>query len=174
MRITIGALLVGTLVLSSCGGWRDSRINPGNWFGQSRDSRVEATADENLNPLIPQEEDRVNLIGSRKDAEQVDNSLPIARIKDMRIERTSVGAILTVEGEAARNGAYKAELVPSEIQEAGRLEYTFRVTYPKSATYRGTEATRTIRAAVSLSNQDLAGVRTIRVVGKENARESRR
>ncbi|TNJ40171.1 hypothetical protein [Phaeobacter sp. B1627] len=173
MRITLGALLIGTLVLSSCGGWRESRVNPTNWFGQSRDARVEQTVDENLNPLIPQEdEQRANLLG-RRDAPE-DRSLPIARIVDLRIERTTVGAIVTAVGEAARNGAYEAHLVPAETQEPGRLEYTFRVTYPKSATYSGTAATRTIRAAVSLSNQDLAGVRVIRIVGAENARESRR
>jgi len=171
MRITLGALLIGTLALSSCGGWRDSRVNPTNWFGNSREAPIET--DANLNPLIPQEEERVSLLG-RGDDEEVDNSLPIAVIKDMRIERTSVGAILTVEGEAARNGAYDAQLVPSITQEPGRLEYTFRVNYPKNATYRGTPATRTIRAAVSLSNQDLAGVRVLRVIGKENARETRR
>ena len=173
MRITFGALLIGTLVLSSCGGWRDSRINPTNWFGKSRESRVEASVDENLNPLIPQEEDRANLLGSR-DEVQEDRSLPIALIKDMSISRTPTGAIVTVVGEAARNGAYDAVLVPTEAQDPGELEYTFRVTYPEKATYRGTEATRTIRAAVSLSNQDLRGVHRIRVVGKENARESRR
>ena len=99
MRITIGALLISTLVLSSCGGWRDSRVNPTNWFGKSRETT--STVDENLNPLIPQEEEKTNLLG-RKDDKAEDRSLPIAVIKDMRIERTSVGAILTVEGEAAR------------------------------------------------------------------------
>ncbi|OIQ30216.1 MAG: hypothetical protein BM562_10350 [Alphaproteobacteria bacterium MedPE-SWcel] len=173
MRITLGALLIGTLVLSSCGGWRESRVNPGNWFGQSREARAEPIVDESLNPLIPQEnKERANLLGRRDEPE--DRSLPIAKIMDLRIERTPVGAIVTVVGEAARNGAYDASLVPAETQDAGRLEYTFRVTYPKSATYSGTAATRTIRAAVSLSNQDLAGVRVIRVVGAENARESRR
>ena len=171
MRITIGALMISTLVLSSCGGWRDSRVNPTNWFGKSRETTN--TVDENLNPLIPQEEEKTNLLG-RKDDKAEDRSLPIAVIKDMRIERTSVGAILTVEGEAARNGAFDANLVPADPQEPGQLEYTFRVTYPKKATYQGTVATRTIRAAVSLSNQDLAGVRVLRVVGKENARETRR
>jgi len=171
MRITLSALLISTLVLSSCGGWRDSRINPTNWFGQSREA--EAPAAENLNPLIPQEEEKANLLGSRNDKEE-DRSLPIALIKEMRIERTSVGGILTVEGEAARNGAFNAELVPTDPQEPGQLEYTFRVTYPKAATYQGTVATRTIRAAVSLSEQDLTGIRVLRVVGKENAREIRR
>ena len=55
MRITIGALMISTLVLSSCGGWRDSRVNPTNWFGTSRETTN--TLDENLNPLIPQEEE---------------------------------------------------------------------------------------------------------------------
>ncbi len=173
MRITLGALLIGTLVLSSCGGWRDSRVNPTNWFGNSREARNAAVVEENLNPLIPREkEERVNLLGRDDDPE--DRSLPIATIVDLNIERTPIGAIVTAVGQATRNGAYEAKLVPAEVQEPGRLEYTFRVTYPERATYRGTEATRTIRAAVSLTNQDLAGVRVLRVVGADNARESRR
>ena len=91
MRITIGALMISTLVLSSCGGWRDSRVNPTNWFGKSRETTN--TVDENLNPLIPQEEEKTNLLG-RKDDKAEDRSLPIAVIKDMRIERTAIFPIL--------------------------------------------------------------------------------
>ncbi len=172
MRITLGAFLVGTLVLSSCGGWRDSRVNPTNWFGKSREARIAAPV-ETVNPLIPQDEDRVNLLGD--DAEDaVDRSVPIAVIRDMEISRTPIGAIVTVTGEATRNGAYGAKLVASEVQPDGVLEYTFRVTYPARATYPGTEATRAVRAAVTLTHQDLVGVRSIRVIGRDNARESRR
>lgn len=170
MRITLGALLVGTLVLSSCGGWRDSRINPTNWFGKSRETEVVV---ENANPLIPQQEDKVNLLG-KKDDENAAPEFPIAVIKDLSIARTATGAIITATGEASRNGAYDATLVPAEVQQPGVLEFSFRVSYPAKATLAGTSATRTIVAAVSLSNQDLAGIRTVRVVGKENARESRR
>ncbi|KUP92708.1 hypothetical protein [Tritonibacter horizontis] len=173
MRITLGALLIGTLVLSSCGGWRDSRVNPTNWFGNSREAAGSKVEAPNPNPLIPDtDKDRVNLLG--RDDDTVDHSQPIATIVDIDIQRTPIGAIVTAVGQATRNGAYEAALVASDPQEPGRLEFTFRVTYPDKATYRGTEATRTIRAAVSLTNQDLAGVRVIRVVGETNARESRR
>lgn len=170
MRITLGALLVSTLVLSSCGGWRDSRINPTNWFGKSREAEVVV---ENTNPLIPVEDQKVDLLGKKDDAD-ASPDFPIVIIKDLTIARTTTGAIVTATGEAARDGAYNAELIASDPQPEGVLEYSFRVSYPAKATLPGTPATRTIVAAVSLSNQDLAGIRLIRVVGKENARESRR
>ncbi|WP_420002656.1 hypothetical protein [Arenibacterium sp. LLYu02] len=172
MRITLGALLVGTLVLSSCGGWRDSRINPTNWFGKSRESRFETPA-ENVNPLLPQEEEKLNL-GGKPDDENAAPDFTIVQIKDLSIARTATGAIVTATGEAARDGGYNAQLIATDPQPEGVLEYTFRLSYPAKATLAGTPVTRSIVAAVSLTNQDLAGVRLIRVVGQENARESRR
>ena len=51
MRKTLPLLLAATLVLTACAGIRDSRVNPFNWFGQSRSERIEPAA--NTNPLIP-------------------------------------------------------------------------------------------------------------------------
>lgn len=172
-HLAFTALLLGGLTLSACGSWSGSRLKPGNWF--DRDStEVEPAAD--FNPLIPVEEDRARIrIGRSSDDEETeDRSVPITRIAALRVDRTPTGAIVLATGEAFRLGAYEAALVPVESSSEAELAYTFRVTYPTAPSYRGTEATRTIRAAVSLSEADLRNIRSIRVIGEENAREVRR
>ena len=99
---------------------------------------------------------------------------PITEIADLRIDRTTTGAIVVATGIAKRQGAYDAKLVPVETETGATLTYTFEVAYPEAATYKGNEATRTIRAAVNLTQQELRSVTTIRVEGETNARESRR
>jgi hypothetical protein len=97
----------------------------------------------------------------------------------MRVERTPTGAIVYATGIAARQGAYGVELRLDEADRDERtkdatLDFTFRAIYPGYRTPVGSDRTRTLRAAVSLSRQQLAGVRSIRVVAEQNARESRR
>ncbi|MAY86810.1 hypothetical protein [Arenibacterium halophilum] len=170
MRRSILVFLVATLALSSCG-WRDSRINPRNWFGNSREVRT-ATVVEPTNPLIP----RRSSILER--APQADLSEPIATVTEMRIEPTNSGAILYASGVARRQGAYQARLVPANSElipdEDGVLSFSFRVVYPQGATPTGSEHSRTVHEAFSLSHQALRGIRTIRVEAAQNARESRR
>lgn len=172
-RHAIGALLLGSLTLSACGGWRDSRVNPRNWFGSSEETAV-ATPEEYVNPLIPVEEERARIRVGRKEKDVEIPAEPITEIADLRIDRTTSGAIVVATGVAKRQGAFEAKLVPVEDAEGSTLTYTFEVSYPEEPTYKGNAATRTIRAAVNLSNQDLRGVTTIRVEGETNARESRR
>lgn len=172
-RCALGALLIGTLTLSACGGLRDSRVNPLNWFGGSEETEV--ALPEDYNPLIPEEEDRGTIIfGGNRDEQQEDRSVAITRINGLQIDRTNSGAIIVATGEAKRLGAYDAALVRDADSAPGTLSYVFRVTYPENPTFVGSEATRTIRAAASISRQELNAVRTIRVEGQENARESRR
>ena len=174
MRHPILALLVSSLVLSSCGGWSNSRLNPTNWFGGSQESSIDPSTVEGFNPLIPDEDEEDEGMFSRP--EEVDTSVLIAQISAMRIERTPTGAIIYAEGLATREGAFDADLVAQtdDVPENGVLVYEFRVNYPESATRIGTQATRTIRAAETVSNALLRDARTIRVIAEQNARESRR
>lgn len=171
MHKSLTVLLMAGFVLTSCG-WSDSGVNPKNWFGSSKEVPADAEAVE-INPLIPQKR---NSILSKKEV-PVDIGVPIAQIAQLRIERTSSGAIIHATGIGAREGAYNARLVPDdpdEIAENGILSYTLRVYYPASTTALGTERTRRVDVARSLSNQTMDGVRSIRVSGTDNARESRR
>ena len=171
-RHAIGALLIGTLTLSACGGWRDSRANPRNWFGGSEEAIAEPV--EYVNPLIPVEEERTRIRVGRSEEDVEITTEPITEITDLRIDRTTTGAIVVATGLAKRQGAYNARLVPVEESASETLSFVFEVAYPEAPTYKGNEATRTIRAATHLTIQDLRRVNKIRVEGATNARESRR
>lgn len=172
MNKPIAVLLIAGLTVSACGGWRDSRVNPTNWFGGSTSAPVETTTSASANPLIP--ESRRGIFARPEDE---DRSIPITKVTEMQIDPTTTGAIIQVVGVANRQGAFDAELrlTPAEDDaDKGVLTYTFFVTYPEKPTPQGAERTRTIRQAISLSRQDLQNVRVIRVIGQENVRESRR
>ena len=168
MRKPLSLLLAGAILLAGCGGWRDSRINPSNWFGSSE--VAEAPVDADVNPLIPEKTG----LGVFDKPEAEDRTVLVAEVSELRIERTPVGAIIYATGVAARQGAFDVELRPVENDDPSVLEYDFRVVYPEDATPVGTVFTRTLRAARSHTKQDLSGVRLIRVNGETNARESRR
>jgi hypothetical protein len=170
MRIPILLTLLASLVLASCG-WRDSRVNPRNWFGNSRDVPVETVAEEEVNPLIPT---RRSILERNTGP---DASVPIGTITELRIEPTPSGAIVYASGIADRQGAFRARLVPDTDDLSavdGVLGFTLRVEYPRDATPVGSEFSRTVHEAYTLSSQTLAQVRTIRVSGERNAKESRR
>ena len=169
MRKPLMLLLTASLFLSACG-WRDARINPRNWFGKGRAVAVE-TDGKAVNPLIPKRS------ALRRRREPKDTSVAIAALTELRINPTPTGAIILATGIAERQGAFNAELRPDESnKDAGTdtLSYTFRVTYPRVRTPLGSEHTRTISVAQSLSNQDLRNIRLIRVNGATGAIESRR
>jgi len=168
MRKPLILLLTASLFLTACG-WRDARINPLNWFGNSRAVTVETG--QKSNPLIP----RRSALRSRR--EPVDNSIAIAAVTELRIDRTTTGAILLVTGIANRQGAFSAELRADDSNDDegnDTLSYTFRVTYPNAPTTVGSEFSRTITVAQSLSNFELRNIRLIRINGVAGAIESRR
>ncbi|MCB4454380.1 hypothetical protein [Leisingera sp. McT4-56] len=168
MHKPLALTLACALVLSACG-WRDSRLNPTNWFGSS--APVEAAATENGNPLMPQESNARGIFAKKPPK---DKSVLISQVSGLQIERTTSGAIIHATGIAARQGAFKVELRRAEQSEEGVLAYDFRIVYPDEPTITGSEFSRTLHAARTLSNQDLQEIRVVRVNGAENARESRR
>ena len=173
MQKSFTLLMVATLTLSACNSWRESRVNPSNWFGSSTPAPTQVSAGD-ANALVPQEREGSGLF-SRPDA--VDTSVPIARIDELRIDPTPAGAIIYAVGTAARQGAYDARLVrveSEENQKNGILEYTFRVAYPTYATNQGTVRSRMVSDATNVSKNDLQGIRLVRVIGQQNALESRR
>ena len=174
MRKSIAVLLVTGLTLTACSSWRDSRVNPGNWFGSSEGTEVpvEQTATQD-NPLIPTG-DRVTLFNRSKNSEEIDLSVAVASVTELSIEKTPTGAILYATGLASRQGAYGVRLKRNEDTESDTLDYSFRALYPADPSPVGSDFSRTLRVAVSLTHQDLAGVRLIRVSGAENSRETRR
>lgn len=173
MQKPLSILVVAVLTLSACNSWRESRVNPSNWFGSSTPAPVETTEND-ANALIPKQSEGSGLF-ARRDEE--DTSVPIAKIDELRIDPTPIGAIVYVSGTAQRQGAYNAQLVriiSEENQKNGILEYAFRVNYPVAQTPQGSERTRMVSDAVNVSAQDLQSIRLVRVVGQQNALESRR
>lgn len=159
----IVALCLACLVLAGCA----SRFNPFNWFGGSREV---ASSSEAVNPLIPERS------GISRPEEVYAGEL-IAQITDLRIERTRSGGIVLAEGLAARQGPFAVQLTPATEDDTpvdGVLTYSFDIVYPEYQTRVGPERTRRVTAARSLSNETLAGVSVIRVLGAQNAREVRR
>ena len=159
-------LTLVAMVLAGC----NSRLNPLNWFGNSRE--VAVTEDTDVNPLVPRER---RSVFARPD--YVYPGEPIQTVTELRIERTRSGAIILVEGVASRQGPYEVQLTPANVDDEpvdGVLTYTFDVIYPPFNTAVGSEATRRVTVARSISNQTLAETRVVRVVGASNARETRR
>ncbi|HBS49553.1 MAG TPA: hypothetical protein DEA05_05430 [Rhodobacteraceae bacterium] len=171
MRNPLSVLLVAGLILSGCG-FGESRFNPVNWFGGSEP--VEAEAAGEVNPLIPSSGAR----GMFARPDPVDRSVPVPVVTELAVERIPTGAIVRATGTAARLGPYGAwlrrETSEEEAAAEGVIEFSFRVTYPNKDTPVGTEHARRVVVAESLSTGDLEGVRVIRVLGAQNALESRR
>ena len=169
MHKPLSLLLAASLVLAGCGGWGTSRVNPMNWFGRAQPAATGSTGE--TNPLMPTS----SKMFARPEAE--DKSLPIARVTELRIEQTTTGAIVYAQGVAGRQGPYKTELRPVSTADETRdgiLVLSFRVVYPPYETPSGSELSRTVHEAHTLSGQDLRAARLIRVTARDNALESRR
>jgi hypothetical protein len=172
MRKTFSALLVSTLVLSGCATVRDSRANPFNWFGSARSEATAQTV--NTNPLIPQSS---GLFSSSRAEQATYKGRPFDQVTDLTIERVPGGALIRATGLAARQGIYEVQLTPAnedELPVDGVLTYRLEGVEPERNTAVGAIPTREVTAGRKLTDQMLAGVRTIRVEGQRNALTSRR
>lgn len=173
MRKSIAVLLASGLMLTGCSGWQASRVNPSNWFGgsQATETAVDANA-EPVNALLPESSGAG--IFSRPDASTEDQSVAVASVTELKVEKTPSGAIIYATGLASRQGAYGVWLRLNPDADSNTLDYSFRALYPEYQTPVGSETSRTLRVAVSLTHQDLAGVKLVRVSSDSNARETRR
>lgn len=167
MRRPLVALLVLSTTLTACGSIRESRVNPFNWFGASREARtVEAPAQ--TNPLIPQ-----RTRSALRRPEPVFQGQALDQVTTLEVERVSDGAIVRVEGIAQRADAYDITLVPVPTERTGELHFALQAQFPE-LTNRTIRLPRPVVVATHLTEQELVGVRTIRVSAARNARETRR
>jgi hypothetical protein len=146
LRATLALALI--LSLAACG----TRLNPFNWFGGDREERI-AVAEPVAEP---------------GDARQL-----VAEVVELSVDPTAQGAIVRAMGRPPVQGFWEAELV-EVAREAGSITYEFRVFPPLTPTREGTPQSREVIVAASLSNFDLAGIRTITVIGAENRRSVNR
>ena len=169
MRIILTTALVSALALPGCGGSSGgSAYNPLNWFGKSRNETV---APEAKNALIPKKS------GLRRE-QAAPEGVAVAQILALAIEPAAGGAILRVTGLAPTLGAYDVRLVPEfDLEIDGplqTLQYSLKTEYSTLSRPAAPQRSRELTAAVFLSDEDLEGVREIRVSGAENARSVRR
>lgn len=165
--------MTGAFALAGCSGFRQSRINPRNWFGRSTARPRESAPSDGSNPLIPERENRIFRRGPR---EEVYEGTPVDQIMALAVERTSDGAIIRVTGQTLRQGAFDLRLIPEHDEDApvgGVLSYELRAVQP-SDTPQGPARTRQVQAGVFVSNQTLERVTEVRVRGLRNERVSRR
>lgn len=137
--------------LAACGGMRDSKLNPFNWFKKSepRELIVLEEAAGDGRPLIE-------------------------AVLSLSVEPMPGGAIVRARGQTPTQGWWKAELVPLPLDESGALVYEFRLLPPITKTDVNTPRSREVDVAIYISDYKLEAVREIVVQGATNARVSRR
>ncbi len=174
MRISLTVLLAASVSLGACGVVRNSVLNPSNWFDRSTSEAIEAVDEKPVNLLIPQES---GLFAKKRTDDANYVGKPLDEIVNLTIERIAGGAIIRATGRADRQGIYSVRLTPvveDETPVDGVLTYRLEGVKPNANTAIGASATREVTAARKLTDQDLRGVRTIRVEGVRNAQVARR
>ena len=173
MRTFLTILVISSMVLSGCSRLRDSRLNPGNWFGKSA-PRAVATApggqSAEANPLIP-----VRTSIRRRDKREIYLGTPVDRITNVSVERTTAGAIVRVTAVSLQQGAYDVRLTSDTDGDPvdGVLTFRMMALQPTNEP-QGLPRQRTVHAARFVSHNDLATTRIIRVVGARNEHTTRR
>ncbi|MEL7258398.1 MAG: hypothetical protein AAFN80_11240 [Pseudomonadota bacterium] len=196
MRGVVSVLLIGTLVLTSCSAWRESRANPSNWFGKSKSAAVETRA-QTSGPIAPDDRQTNNPLIDTKGGNQLvrrnvttiqrtgllrrrNKEVPyegtlVDEVTSLDVERTPTGAIVHVTGLPNREGAFDVRLLRVNLDGPvdGVLEYTLNAVQPIQ-TRVGTQRTREVKAGAFVSNALLEEVREIRVRAERNVRSTRR
>ncbi|MGR3711769.1 MAG: hypothetical protein ACU0A6_01430 [Shimia sp.] len=168
MRIALSVLLVSTLTLTAC----QSRWNPVNWFGNDKEVVL---AEGEANPLVPQKNNNNNSVFASK-PEPVYAGTIVQQVTSVKVFRVTEGALIEVVGVSAIHGAHTLKLDPQNDGKPvnGVLTYNLLAVHPQGGFTGGPEQSRKVTVAHVLTNAQLDGVRTIRVVAAANARETRR
>lgn len=150
MKLPIITVLILATLLSGCARVRESRFNPFNWAGSSRQAEtVLYTAPTDARGLV-------------------------AEVTLAKLEPYPGGAILRATGLPPTLGYWQADLVALPMAEEGRLVYEFRIAPPPAPVAAGTPYSRQVTVAVAISTIKLSGVTSIVVQGAGNALSVRR
>ena len=125
MKALLAALLIASLAVSGCGRISESRINPRNWFGHSREDRR-----PDLGPT----------------SNVIDNRALVPAVTAMTIEATSSGAIVRAEAVMPSAGWWDPALVPENFgrPQGGVLTFRFVAAAPRAPVAEQNPAARTI------------------------------
>ncbi len=146
LRVILALALMTSL--AACG----TRLNPFNWFGGDREERIAVTE-------VSEEPDDLRGL--------------VAEVVELSVDATAQGAIIRAMGRPAVQGYWEADLVEVS-RENGTITYEFRVFPPLGTTAAGTAPSREVLVGTQLSTFDLAGIRTITVIGAQNRRSVNR
>lgn len=139
------------VVLAGCGGLRESRLNPFNWFRKSEPRET---------IVLPEAKE--------------DGRVLAEVVLDLSVEPMPGGAIVRARGQMPVQGYWSAELVPLPLGEDGTQVYEFRVFPPTGKADTNVPQSRQVDVAIYISNVKLENVSEIVVQGATNARASRR
>ena len=153
MKKPLLAALSLVLFTSACGGFSQSRLNPVNWFGRAEPAQAA--------PLV---------LATASD----DRSLA-GQITELKMEPMPGGAILRATAVMPTQGWWEAELVPVDKEPVGgKMVYEFRTYAPIKAAGVSTPHSRSITAAVFLSDIKLEQINSVTVQGASNGLTTRR
>jgi hypothetical protein len=141
LRLTLALTVV--LALAAC----STRLNPLNWFGGDREERIAVVETE----------------------VEVDPRMLVSEVVSMSVDAVPQGAIIRATGLPPTQGHWAADLVEVERTESA-LVFEFRLLPPPTQTRQGPPQSREIITGTQLSNFELAGIRTITVIGAQNRR----
>jgi hypothetical protein len=144
------ALCLAALI-AGCSGFKDSRMNPANWFGNSEPRETIVLPDEEADPRPM-----------------------VETVLSLTVEPMPGGAIVRARGQTPTQGWWQAELVPLDLDDKGALVYEFRLLPPLGQTAVSTPQSRQVDVAIFVSDIKLDGMREIVVQGANNARSARR
>lgn len=162
MRPALPFILCALLTTTACARLTESRLNPLNWFGPSAPvANVDSAG--NLRPLVTSD-----MLSGMQDRRVV-----IDTVDTLTVSRTAEGALVTATGTAVKQGAYNAQLVPVDVLN-GTLIFELRVEMPDGFQAQGPAQSRRVTVARALDQENLNGVRLIRVQAARNARTSSR
>ncbi|WP_299147555.1 hypothetical protein [uncultured Tateyamaria sp.] len=178
MRLRTVSLFVALIALTACGAVRDSRVNPFNWFGQSRSQPVQRSEEpKEVNPLIPVDRGPGLFASLRRGNEEYFGT-PIDQVSELVIERVPGGAIVRATAIADVDNVYDVRLIPAnddlEPDEDGVLVYQVEGVHPEDRRRTTTQRQRTFVVADRITDRKLADIRSIRVEGGRNAQSSAR
>ena len=153
---TLIMVIAVALSLAGCAKIRDSKINPFNWYGRSKEGPAQVIETASGIPNDPR--------------------LLVAEVTALEVARIPGGAIVRANGLPPTQGWWKAELVAENGGKPvdGILTYRFVVAHPIGTKPVSTPQSREVTAARSLSNIALEEIRRIVVVGANNSRSSAR
>lgn len=156
IRLFLSLLLIP--LVAGCG---ESRLNPFNWGGRTQEILIR-TPDGGA--------------GNPSDLVTDDPRPLIDQVIGVQIDPTPTGAILTARGLPPTQGYWLADLVrvPPDRAPAGTLAFVFKAVPDPTPQPAGTQRSREVVVATTLSRGDFNGVNTVLVVADRNQMSARR